>query len=176
MPFEIDLKSYILARAKSEEEMDRRNLHTRKGFSSSLLLSTPTGGFRSRSSERPESARRKHQKSVLMDIPSITVHDVSTDGAPIDVFDNSDRTLRSSRSRSSSPFDWITRERLPCGSPTFEKVLCDMLSDTEISPKNSDTENNEDTKAPIKKKTSKRISKTPQKSSYRNKSRSKSKV
>lgn len=46
--------------------------------------------------------------------------------------DNSGLTSHT-RSRSYSPIGKITRDKLPCGSPTFERVLCDMLSDTDLS-------------------------------------------
>lgn len=45
-----------------------------------------------------------------------------------------------SRSRSYSPFGNNRREKLPCGSPTFERVLCDMLSDQNLDGNKSDNE------------------------------------
>ena len=60
-------------------------------------------------------------------------------GLPDSKGDNSHRHSKS-RSRSYSPFGNVTREKLPCGSPTFERVLCDMLSDTKLDGDKSDDE------------------------------------
>lgn len=53
--------------------------------------------------------------------------------------DKNGNSARSSqpRSRSYSPFG-ISRGKLPCGSPAFEKVLCDMLSDSDLSDSKTD--------------------------------------
>ncbi|KAL4236538.1 hypothetical protein ACF0H5_004923 [Mactra antiquata] len=64
----------------------------------------------------------------------------------------SNKSTDDKRSRSHSPLDWIHREKMPSCSPTFERVLSDMLSETEISPQTSDAENEQNPRQNTKQK------------------------
>ncbi|XP_045156953.2 uncharacterized protein LOC123523332 [Mercenaria mercenaria] len=157
------------ARTRSTEQGYRRAVSPGNGLLGNDLSKTTNSSYRSRSFERRGSGRSG--------IPSITVTGVnpSSDFTGQQSYrnDNSETVFSIARSRSPSPFDWIEREKLPCGSPTFERVKNDMLSDSESSPRNSDTESIESQRTQTKKKTSKIKSNTYQKNSYQNKYRNK---
>jgi hypothetical protein len=131
--------SHFTARTNSEHERHKRNgSPAGSRLLGTNLLNVPKSSNRSRSSDRQRSPKTK------LDIPQITVTEVTSSSSLTDVSsirnDHSDTTFNKPRCRSASPFDWIEREKLPCGSPTFERVKSDMLSDSETSPMNSDAE------------------------------------
>lgn len=150
----------------------RKNLYASRNYLGNDLFSTSPScnGCRSKSSESTI-------RSCFLDVPSKNVvHSTNRIGRKRSPTgrDHADINKKETRSRSSSPFDWIEREVLPRGSPTFEKVMCEMLSDTEISPKSSDTETSWSKQERVKQKTCK--SYTSKISVSRRKVRSKAKV